>query len=1346
MKSDTHLDSLVFQLTPTRTRCDLVIAANGNMEKIASGLLEPFLAHLKTARDQIAKGGYSIILKPDPRSDMTWFTKGTVERFVRFVSTPEVLERVDTIESEMLQIDEAIAIQNNDNLGLSTVEDHQSKYSENIEGSKPASDAGSEKAIVLFKPGAQPPESNGSTTLEENSKVQLLRVLETRKTVLQKEQGMAFARAVAAGFDMEHLAYLLSFAEFFGASRLMEACIRFMELWKRKHETGQWLEIEATEAMSCRSDFSSMNASGIVISHGELGVDSNGKANNDASGNMNHQHLSSDPNSDKRPPMDAQVRSGPHQYFQGNFQHAMYPQWPIHSPSGAPLFQAYPMQGMPYYQNYQPGGPFFQPPHPPMENPRSNGAHRMGQKRHSMDGKDGNAESETWEMGVSNGRSHDGTDQSISEKEVSQGQEPQRKVSRSGKTKSGVVVIRNINYITSKRNNASASESETASESESDEEVESHSDALQKKHKNSVRSSKGKGSHSKSTGTWNSNERDDTSYGQEADSMNWQAFQNFLLRDVEEGTNIVDRGMFSSEKEAPVKRRQSMPGSDPILHRGDSGGVADHHTPEFNVGSGNATRTYKQRASSDELKISHEGLHSHGRKVLRDGHGDLQFMERGGKGGYRKGTHDDFILYGKGNQPVTNSHSNALACNEFGNAHNFDQSSSQNATDESFIVPLRSSLHDQVGSDRRTAIDIDSEVPTALQRTEDSSSRIRTRVNYEPDDLSLMPKRGTERESAGYDRAVDYEMEVRAEDGIIADNGNHKVVSTGIKDGLNKSDKEKKSRVQDAAQKRKMEAAVRRGKLSKSDPSAEARVRAERLRAFKADLQKMKREKEEEERKRLEALKQERQKRIAARGSSNPAHLRSPSKQIKSQLPTKLSLGSHKASRFSDSEPGSSSPLQRLPTKFASGGSSGPQKTTKPNRLNAVRVAGNGLSRSASSLTDLKKQDCSHELKAVSIRTRRLSDPKGSNGHHATLKFGARNTLSKPKLPVEPEIKKISAIMSLDRTKSATLPELKIKTSRSNSDIIQSNSAAKEIKQKNNVNRSSLTPESIKSKKSNEKTPHITSGDDNPVIEKTVVMLEHDVHAVPVVQTSAEKIKDKRGAHDDGSIQTATGVTEYAAIRAPASPVVISEVDTNPSQFQLGVHPSSIEVTKGNASHQILKSPSVIVSETPYKAPLARASSLEDPCTSNSEYSKAPAVSSEMETITESVMAHISGSVDINSLELIHGSLEKPRGKEYSKGFRRLLKFGRKNHSSAAGEHNIETDKSSIDGLVIDDHDATSDHPNEVHSLKNLLSQDDGPMGGTSHKVSRPFSLLSPFRSKSGEKKQTHNTAIIYKV
>lgn len=61
----------------------MVITANGKTEKIATGLLNPFLAHLKTAQEQIAKGGYSIALEPEPGSDRNWFTKGTVERFAQ---------------------------------------------------------------------------------------------------------------------------------------------------------------------------------------------------------------------------------------------------------------------------------------------------------------------------------------------------------------------------------------------------------------------------------------------------------------------------------------------------------------------------------------------------------------------------------------------------------------------------------------------------------------------------------------------------------------------------------------------------------------------------------------------------------------------------------------------------------------------------------------------------------------------------------------------------------------------------------------------------------------------------------------------------------------------------------------------------------------------------------------------------------------------------------------------------------------------------------------------------------------------------------------------------------------
>lgn len=41
--------------------------------------------------------------------------------------------------------------------------------------------------------------------------------------------------------------------------------MRFSELWKQKHETGQWVEIKVGEVMTA-SDFSSATVSGVMIS------------------------------------------------------------------------------------------------------------------------------------------------------------------------------------------------------------------------------------------------------------------------------------------------------------------------------------------------------------------------------------------------------------------------------------------------------------------------------------------------------------------------------------------------------------------------------------------------------------------------------------------------------------------------------------------------------------------------------------------------------------------------------------------------------------------------------------------------------------------------------------------------------------------------------------------------------------------------------------------------------------------------------------------------------------------------------------------------------------------------
>lgn len=41
-----------------------------------------------------------------------------------------------------------------------------------------------------------------------------------------------------------------------------------MDLWKKKHETGQWVEIEAAEVMASQANISAANDSGIVFANG----------------------------------------------------------------------------------------------------------------------------------------------------------------------------------------------------------------------------------------------------------------------------------------------------------------------------------------------------------------------------------------------------------------------------------------------------------------------------------------------------------------------------------------------------------------------------------------------------------------------------------------------------------------------------------------------------------------------------------------------------------------------------------------------------------------------------------------------------------------------------------------------------------------------------------------------------------------------------------------------------------------------------------------------------------------------------------------------------------------------
>ncbi|KAM0029048.1 hypothetical protein Hdeb2414_s0018g00521311 [Helianthus debilis subsp. tardiflorus] len=376
MDSRIRLDYALFQLTPTRTRCDLIICAGDCKEKLTSGLLEPFVSHLKFAKDEASKGGYSITLSaPDSAS---WFTKSTLERFVRFVSTPEVLERFVTIENEIKHID--CSINNN------ASSDSQSIY---------GLDEHFNKSTFSYKH-----EDNTTGALhEEDPKFHLQRVLESRKAVLQKEQAMVYARALVAGFETDMLQDLICFADAFGSPRLRDACLNFIELCNTKSEDRVWMdEVAAMQAYS-RSQYAYLED--------DLGQELRINV----------------PNSNF-------VTNKPNGSIDGISIESHHPQY-MHSYQGGPMFhpsyQGYPF---PYYQGNHPRPPG-------MEDSRSRG--RRSRKKRSQDlTQDGKFDSS----------------------DSSSGSDP-GSYKRSSKKK---VIIKNINYITSAKDEESEHESDATHE------------------------------------------------------------------------------------------------------------------------------------------------------------------------------------------------------------------------------------------------------------------------------------------------------------------------------------------------------------------------------------------------------------------------------------------------------------------------------------------------------------------------------------------------------------------------------------------------------------------------------------------------------------------------------------------------------------------------------------------------------------------------------------------------------------------------------------------------------------------------------------------------------------------
>ncbi|KAK7246555.1 hypothetical protein RIF29_41424 [Crotalaria pallida] len=532
MDSNSVLDYALFQLTPTRTRCELVVFSGGRHEKIASGLFEPFVSHLKFVKDEISKGGYSIKLLP-PTNNAFWFSKATFERFVRFVSTPAVLERFVSIENEILQIESSYQA-NASSMSVATLDEGSTPQTNGL--ARRLSDSSKLNGVL----------EDVEKKEEENSKISLQRLLESRIALLRKEQAMAYTRGLVAGFEIDSIDDLIYFANAFGALRLREACINFKELWKKKHADDLFVKEVAAMQSCLPSAISFSETSGIILANDMIAQDQNSKSNGSPDSIS-----AGDEQKDLNLLTSDQMRS-----------HAANVHMPMPWPYNVPPYMynlQNTMQQMASYQGYplqnmQPVPPYhlrnMQWPSNLGENqkPSAKKKEKSRYKKGPEEYEDQQTESSDPDSG-SESNSDEQHDSNHSSKD-----DPKRKKHR--RKSSGTVVIRNINYITPKRRNgnddgvsdeSSLDDDDATNEETIKQKVGAALESLQKVHK-VEKHANGKKSKAQRNATKSSDAAEQDFIEKSSDASeggnkyeNWDAFQNLLKIDEDTGIGGSER-------------------------------------------------------------------------------------------------------------------------------------------------------------------------------------------------------------------------------------------------------------------------------------------------------------------------------------------------------------------------------------------------------------------------------------------------------------------------------------------------------------------------------------------------------------------------------------------------------------------------------------------------------------------------------------------------------------------------------------------------------------------------------------------------------------------------------------
>ncbi|KAJ6767144.1 CSL1 [Salix purpurea] len=829
MDSSTLLDYALFQLTPTRTRCDLVLFYGDKNEKLASGLFEPFILHLQFIKDQISKVGYSIKLCP-PAKNAPWFTKGTFERFVRFVSTPAVLERFVSLEREILQIEES-AVQANELSNTNVAGQLE-------EGSGPTANTITRKSSDSSKLKDEL-EKSDRAALEGNSKIQFQRLLEARKNIASQRASHGLCPCFWS------FTFKGSMQQFQGIISLNQNVM--LNLTNNGVSTGDFMPNGSSDAS--RSDSTADSRK-----DGSMGTSD---------------HIAST-RAEVQVPMQWPNQIPPYMY---NFQGPI-PQFPP--------YQGYPFPTMqPIPPNYPRNMQWPSSMKEFSEGKKDKSLNKKGYKYSGEDRKTDSSDSE----GRSDSDSHIYQNKNNSSTDV-----PYRKKHR--KKSSKTVVIRNINYITPKRRNGGSDSFSDETSSDEDEyidgdtikkKVEDAVGSLEKLRKSNSSTQKRKGSNKsnhKSNGSSDAPDQDfddglvsNASRGVRTNES-WDTFQSLLMKDDDTVDNGVEKLqpvdvrdehfiVRSSGDGTSLRSNRAMDlGSEKLLNRmltGDSFVVSqkdgEHEDRVRLEDIENAERfrpIMKRRDSADEDLVCSQRLEE-------SGSGPRGILSRSTESSIIKpGKGDDWFVINHSGKPENQDAANYVLSIE-GDSSNAKSSRRDVLVDDSFMVHARSAVDDSYDSQWKTmAADL-----TLSSQAENGTAEHNRMDAYEPNDLCVVLERDSAFESIRESWVTDQGIDMSFMEGhrsSYAESGDQtekKLPSNSDKITVKKN----------GINGRKVPEVRTKTVLGSPGKNRNEMISKSKKSSFvsRPTIQKSKQEKEEEIRKKMEELAIQRQKRIAER-------------------------------------------------------------------------------------------------------------------------------------------------------------------------------------------------------------------------------------------------------------------------------------------------------------------------------------------------------------------------------------------------------------------------------------------------------------------------------------------------